>query len=210
MTEYRRPDLPRQDFRDADGLQICYGHRWGGDGPPAGSYSVISHAERFRPLHEVADAVVNHLIENYQVHVKDDPSVVADLRMHIEPPTRGVRLTPADPDAAALTVIWTNVPGVVVHAGLVHDFPIPVCGCDACDDDLPELADHLETLAFGVAAGGYREWYTDKEFGYFARGPSGGSSGVALDVADLEPGLRRAFRRRLDRLPEGWRPWPRW
>ena len=72
---------------------------------------------------------------------------------------QAVKVTPRDPGAAALTFVLTGYPGVMVHAGVLHDFPFPVCGCDACDETAETAADRLEMLVLTVAAGGYSERY---------------------------------------------------
>jgi hypothetical protein len=58
-----------------------------------------------------------------------------------------------------LTFAFTDHPGIRVYAGLLHDFPFPVCGCDACewfweaevDAPLEELVDAV-VLPDGWAA----------------------------------------------------------
>lgn len=44
------------------------------------------------------------------------------------------RLTLSDSAAAPLTFGFTSYPGLILHAGLLHDFAYPICGCDACDE----------------------------------------------------------------------------
>ncbi|WP_104082585.1 DUF6226 family protein [Cryobacterium sp. Y11] len=34
--------------------------------------------------------------------------------------------------------------GVYRHVGLLHDFHFPVCGCDACDNDVTDLVEDFE------------------------------------------------------------------
>lgn len=53
-------------------------------------------------------------------------------------------MTPAAADAAVLTFVFTDYPGVIVHAGLLHDFLYPVCGCDACDETWQSVAEDME------------------------------------------------------------------
>jgi hypothetical protein len=55
--------------------------------------------------------------------------------------------------------VLTGYPGVMVHAGVLHDFPFPVCGCDACDETAETTADGMELLVLTVVAGGYSERY---------------------------------------------------
>lgn len=51
----------------------------------------------------------------------------------------------------------TSFPGVCLHAGALHDFHFPVCGCDACDDDVLSLVEELEWTVRVVTCGGYAE-----------------------------------------------------
>ncbi|MBO4239630.1 DUF6226 family protein [Pseudonocardia alni] len=57
MDTYRRPDVPAAVFHDATGAVVPHGSRRVPDGPPEDSCSVVTHSERFRPLHTVAAVV---------------------------------------------------------------------------------------------------------------------------------------------------------
>ncbi len=99
-----------------------------------------------------------------------------------------------------------------MHAGVLHDFPFPVCGCDACDETVETTADRLEMLVLTVAAGGYSERYPVgrkrwSEYALTAFDGSGSESGKG------EPGPFTAARLhdaevRLREVAGGWRPWP--
>ncbi|WP_210481592.1 DUF6226 family protein [Naasia sp. SYSU D00948] len=212
MAAYARPLVEPLVFRDAAGRVVRYGARWGDGPPPDDSYSVTSNLARFAPLHTIADALVDHLRSAYDVAVEEGPEVARDL---IRPPdeiVRAVRLTPADPGAAALTFVFTSFPSVVIHAGLLHDLPFPTCGCDACDETWDALADEMEWQVLAVASGGYREAVSrDAGLGveYSLRGGDGSArrSGRSR-VEDHENARLQAAERALRGLPEGWRPWP--
>lgn len=211
MIGYVRPVVAAQTYRDADGAEFEYGDRWGSQGPPAESYSVDSHPERFAPLHEIADALIDHLRAAYEVEVTEDLSCARDL-CHDVPAIRAVRLTPTTPGAASLTFVSTPYPGLVVHGGLLHDFAFPVCGCDACDESVTSVADELEATVQAVVSGGYREdvresagevWIsyrlTTADGSRSARGPADASARARTDI--------RAAAARLDALPGGWVAW---
>lgn len=153
---YVRPVVAEQRFTDADGQVIDYGNRWRLTGPPDDSYSVESNTERFAPLHTVADALVAHLVDAYDVTVEDG---LDDARLQDwgRPILRAVRLTPTDPQAASVLIAWTDYPGVALHAGLLLQSSWPVCGCDACDDSWELLADEIEHTVLAVATGGFTE-----------------------------------------------------
>jgi hypothetical protein len=207
LTGYTRPAVHEPVLLDAAGDPVRYGGRWP-DGPPAEAYGAVSHPERFAPLHDVADALVQHLVARYAVDVTDDPACADDVGVPLPAVVRAVRLVPRRATAAPLTVVWTGYPGVVLHAGLLHDFPFPVCGCDACDEPWSRVADDLEWHVGAVVAGGYREWATGSATGHALRGGdrSGGGTAPALDRAERR--RAREARARLAAVPDGWEAWP--
>jgi hypothetical protein len=118
VSSYIRPSIYAPVFRDADGQGIDYGNRWGGP-PPENTYSVDRHPERFAPLHTVADALIAHLCDTYELEVDESEEAAADL---LHPPyhdvVRSVRIRPDDPACASLTLVFTAYPGIYMHAGL--------------------------------------------------------------------------------------------
>ena len=133
------------------------------------------------------------------------------LRPAFHDVVRAVRIRPNDPKCASLTLVFTAYPGIYMHAGLLHDFHYPVCGCDACDSNWEAEADELEQRVFATVSGNYRETierglrpWVDYAFTY----PDGASSGKsrsqdlpAQRLKDAKPVLRD--------LPVGWNHWPR-
>ena len=217
MSEYVRPVLPQQVFYDADGAVIDYGNRWQGMSPPDDTYSVVTNPERFAPLHAVAGALIEYLIRAFVADALENSSVVEDF---IHPPddiARAVRIVPSDPAAAPMTFAFTNHPGLGVHAGLLHDFWFPDCGCDACDESLESAAEELESTVIAVTEGGY----TESVGGISPLSLLGLNVGYELDSSngrrrshrtrgDLLPQDRlMAAREQLRRLRDGWQPWPR-
>ncbi len=157
MSDYQRPSLPIQVYRDEHGQALDYGNRWNEESPPDDAYSRVSNLQRFKPLHAVADALIEWLHSNFEVSVEQD-FVVADDLLHVpNDVVRAVRVVPRNPAAAMLTFVLTKFPGVYLHAGSLHDFHFPACGCDACDDDATNLADELEWTVRTVVSGGYSE-----------------------------------------------------
>jgi hypothetical protein len=214
VNGYVRPVVVEQTFRDSDGSVIDYGDRWDGEGPPSDSYSVDTHPERFAPLHTVAEALLEYLQSEYEVEVADDLSCADDLWRPGPSALRAVRITPAADNAAAMTFVFTDYPGIVVHAGLVHDFTYPICGCDACDETWDSVADDLEETVQAVASGQYREdirrHYGSHWIWSQLTGPSGSSQGSGGSISVDDPALLRAASALLKALPNGsWEPWPR-
>ncbi|MET3812312.1 DUF6226 family protein [Arthrobacter sp. UYEF3] len=211
-SRYLRPPLPASTYHSAAGEALHYGRRWGADGPDPASYGVESHPERFAGLHAVAQALVGYLAAEYDVDIDEKPAHAGELLREASDVRRAVRVTPRSAVAAPLTLVLTGYPGVMVHAGVLHDFPFPACGCDACDETAGSTADRLEQLVLAVAAGGYSERYPVgrrrwSEYALTAVDGSGAESGRG------EPGTLDASRLadaelRLRNLTGGWAPWP--
>jgi len=211
LPPYVRPALPEATYYFDDGAPIPYGRRWGDGGPDSESYSVESHLERFAGLHLVASALIAHLAATYDVEVHEDPAHAAEPLMEARDVLEAVKVTPRSAGAAPLTFVLTGYPGVVVHAGVLHDFTFPVCGCDACDETVRTTADRLEMLVLSVAAGGFAERYPVgrrrwSEYALTAFDGSGSESGKSEPVAAADR-LREA-EIRLRGVPGGWNPWP--
>ncbi len=157
MSEYLRPTFAPEIYHDEHGLPIDYGSRWPGESPPAGAYSHVSNLRRFAPLHEVAEALIKWLLNTFEVILEEDPVVATDLIQVPNDVVRAVRVVPSDFKAAPLTFVLTSFPGVYLHAGSLHDFHFPVCGCNACDDKVENLIEELEWTVRTVVSGGYYE-----------------------------------------------------
>lgn len=171
-----------------------------------------SHPERFAGLHDVARALIDHLTAVYNVDVQDDPAHARELLMERRDVRQAVKVTPRHSGAASLTFVLTEYPGVVVHAGVLHDFPFPVCGCDACDETVETTADRLEMLVLSVAAGGYSERYPVgrkrwSEYALTAFDGSGSESGQG-EPAPADAARLHDAEMRLRGVPGGWSPWP--
>lgn len=184
MDSYRRPMIEPVEFYDDDGAVIAYGDRWGSESPPSESYSVLSNVERLRPVHRVAEALIDALRTDYAATVEDDLAVASDLMHDRDDVIRAVRITPDDSTAAPLTFVFTSFPSVIVHAGVLHDFLYPVCGCDACDETWERQADSMEWDVQAVVEGGYEERAGRQGEGFRLSGADGSrsSSGRSQDV----------------------------
>ena len=213
MSSYSRPPIPERTFRDADGQVIPYGERWpDGDGPED-TYEVVSHPERFEPLHAIADALIEHLVAEYDVTVAEepDPARPAFRRHDGTGFDRCVRLVPSDPGAAALTFLYEPFPSLTVHAGLLHWDPVPGCGCDHCDETADGAADDLEQMVFAVVDGGFGEQLSSaRERRIEIRSADGemnqSSFGPELH---LTPDEAASVRTTLEGINGQWAAWPR-
>ncbi|WP_374314810.1 DUF6226 family protein [Microbacterium sp.] len=210
MSAYARPPIDAPLIRDSEGNVIDFGRRWSGH-PPEELYSVDAYPERFAPIHTIADALITHLRDAYEVEVTEGAHLAADLLHPAVDVVRAVRLRPVDPRCAPLTFVCTGYPGVVLHAGLLHDFHHPVCGCEACDSTWESEADDLERHVLAVASGHYRETIDrgiSAGVGYAFTFPDGTSSGRSR-ARDMPAARLRAAKPILRALPDGWAPWPR-
>lgn len=210
MAAYIRPPIRAPEIRDADGQVIPYGRRWGNGGPPEAAYSRVSHPERFAPLHRVAEALVSHLTETYNTRAEDGLTRVEDLSPAPEEVLRVVRLTPSGPDEAPLAFVFTGFPGVRLRAGTLYERGFPACGCDACDEDWPELAEELEWLVLTAVSGGFAEWCRPglkRRYGSSFEAPEGGSQSSETPARNIPAERFKAARKRLRALPDGWKAW---
>jgi hypothetical protein len=212
QPRYLRPHMPATTYFSRKGVPIPYGRQWGADGPDPDSYSVDSHPERFAGLHIVARALIDHLTAVYDVDVHEDPVHAGELLIEPKDVLRAVRVTPRRSGTASLTFVLTTYPGVVVHAGVLHDFPFPVCGCDACDETAESAAERMELLVLAVAAGGYSERFPVgmrrwSEYTVTAVDGSGSESGQGEPGPVGEARLHDAEIRLRD-AAAGWSPWP--
>ncbi|MET4135431.1 DUF6226 family protein [Pseudarthrobacter sp. PvP090] len=212
QPRYVRPALPTEAYCNRDGEPIPYGRQWGGGGPDPESYNVESHPERFAGLHVVVRALIDHLTAVYDVAVLDDPVHAGELLIEGRDVLNAVKITPRGSGAAALTFVLTGCPGVMVHAGALHDFAFPVCGCDACDETVETTADRLEMLVLSVAAGGYSERYPVgrkrwSEYVLTAFDGSGSESGQGEPAPASGARLHDA-EIRLREVAGAWSPWP--
>lgn len=211
VSSYVRPSIDAPIFRDADGQVIDYGNRWDGS-PPEDTYSVDTHPERFAPLHTVADALIAHLRDTYDVEIDEGVELATDL-LHpsYHDVVRAVRMRPNDPACASVTLVFTAYPGIIMHAGLLNDFPYPVCGCDACDSNWQAEADDLERQVLAVVTGHYRETIQRRErdpwVGYAFTHPDGANSGGSREQG-ISPERLKAAESTLRTVSGQWAEWP--
>ncbi|WP_051222435.1 DUF6226 family protein [Agrococcus lahaulensis] len=142
------PPLERVDICGADGAPIAFGSRWNGM-PPEDAYGVASHTERYAPLHGVADALLAHVLATRACSVGQSPLERGELRalsLRAEAGAEGA------PRLAAIRLAWTDFPGVTAEIGRDVPEAAPVCGCDACDEDVVAAAESFADAVLRAVA----------------------------------------------------------
>lgn len=210
VSDYERPAIPVREYRDENGDVIDYGRRWRGESPPEDAYSRTSNLQRFALLHIVAESLIEWLGTTFDVVVDRDKAVANDLIRAPKDVVGAARVTPGDLSSSPLTIVLTSFPGVYVHAGALHDFQFPMCGCDACDDDPILLGEELEWTVRTVVSGGYEERFDPLSSGWVEHRleePGVGMRGGRQNVEDLAPDRIKAAHHTLP-LSGHWAPWP--
>lgn len=214
---YTRPEIRNLEFRDAAGAVIPFGERWADrdDGPPEDAYSREEHPERFAPLHTIAEALIAHLRDAYDVAVWEGTASFSELlnAPGIDESTRAVRITPRDPHCAPITLTFTDLPGVMLTSGYYSDTAFPSCGCSACDETWEEEGARLEDHVLAIVAGGFTERAWPSPWREL-RAPDGSWAESGSVQEGTVPAERLATAEaRLAELrrahPAGnWQPWP--
>ena len=125
--------------------------------PPEEAYGRVADAERFRPLHAATLEMLDRLEAGFDVERVEGYGLDEELEGRVGLERASVRLTPADPEAAPVTVAFSDFPGLYVRFGRWHVEPFPGCGCDACDESAETEIEQLTELVDCVTGGGFRE-----------------------------------------------------
>ncbi|GGC97182.1 hypothetical protein GCM10011512_25260 [Tersicoccus solisilvae] len=207
---YRRPPAVDEAIA-ADARR--YPPRAMGEQPRDEEYSATTRIERYRPLHTVADALIDYLATTFVCEVRDGGGEPAGPTAHgveeLHATVRDVVVSTGLPRCADLRFRYTDYPSVVVATGVFTERLTPFCGCDACDEPLESSVDDLEWTVLTVAGGGFTERLSadgteqTTRLASVDRGESGTSSNHQPS-ADLAAVLAR-----LADVAGGWEPWPR-
>ena len=178
------------------------------------AYSRVTNPQRFRPLHTAVLAVIDRLESDFEVERVEGFSFDEKLTRGLELAREDVRLTPKDPDAAPVSVVFTAFPGLRIRFGRWYIEPFPGCGCDACDESAEGEIERLNDMVDDVIAGRFREAIEIPPFSF--------REAVWVETRFWSPdGRRTRGRSRVDRrqglemsggrhrLDLNWKPWPR-
>ncbi|MCP2638211.1 DUF6226 family protein [Microbacterium sp. HD4P20] len=208
MAEYVRPAIAAPPFLDDEGRP--YGDRRADVSPPEDWYSVVSHPERFAPLHTVGDYLIEWLVDEFDAVTEESPEVAGDFLSVPPDAVRAVRVTPGDEVAAPLTFVFTSFPGIHLHAGFLFEDRYPSCGCDACDEEWESTATELERAVGAVVGGGFSEGFApgaELPVSFRLERPDGWRGGSSR--ADAYPAELLARVGPLLTPSRAWAPWPR-
>jgi Family of unknown function (DUF6226) len=156
---------------------------------------VITDTGRYAVLHAEADALLKELGRFYIVERRETGETV--------------RLVPHTPAAAPLAVTFTDFPKVVLRFGRWYQQSLPVCGCDACDEDPAVLVADLHTQVSALVEGGLWERVRRGLGLSWSESLLVGPDFRASQQWPLTAGEARSARREGFAAATQWAPWPR-
>lgn len=180
------------------------GNRWGAAGPPDEAYSRVTDPQLYAPLHAIARDLLDDLQRRFDVtaHASSelDPNRITQAPV--------TTLVPSNPKSSPLSITFTAFPGLIVGFGLTIREPIPVCGCDACDETVEECEELLLDIVDAVATGSFGERIVRDSDGVWHQTwrstKARSSSGRTLVTAEETDALRE----KLGSDDARWAPWP--
>lgn len=187
--------------------------RWGKEGPPEEAYGRVTNPERFAPLHDAALKTIGRLVTDFDVERAEGYGLDEELESKLGLARPSVRLTPTDPEAGPIMVVFTDFPGLFVRFGRWTEDLFPVCGCDACGGNAEGEIERLTESIYSLTTNGLRET-VQAPWGLLGgdgsresewRGPS--NYGRSWSRIDRKLARRMSGGRR--RLVLDWKPWPR-
>ena len=136
--------------------------------PPEEAYGRVTDAERFRPLHSATLQLMGRLEADFDIERVEGYGLDEELESRVGLARASVRLSPADPESAPITVVFSDLPGLVVRLGRWNTEYFPDCGCDACGgsaeeeieqaDRVGQLRDRRRVSRGGAAPLGAGHW----------------------------------------------------
>ncbi|WP_144061011.1 DUF6226 family protein [Agrococcus pavilionensis] len=149
IERFALPPIARREILGDDARPIPYGSRWGLGAPPEDAYGVASHKERYAPLRDVADALVAHVLATRACSVEERPLERGELRALT---LRAAAGAGGAPRLTAVRLAWTDFPGVTAELGRDVPDAAPICGCDACDEDVVVVAESFVDVVLRAVA----------------------------------------------------------
>ena len=97
--------------------------RWGREGPPEDAYGRVTNPERFGPLHDAALEMIGRLEDGFEVERTEGYGLDEELESKRGLARPSIKLSPTDPEAAPVTVVFTDFPGLFVRFGRWYEEP---------------------------------------------------------------------------------------
>ena len=101
--------------------------------------------------------ILGRLENDFDVERSEGYGLDPELERGLEPARPHVRLTPRNPEAAPIAVVFSTFPGLNVRFGRWFTEPFPSCGCDACKESAEGEIERLKEMVDEVVAGRFRE-----------------------------------------------------
>ena len=184
--------------------------RWGDEGPPEEAYGRVTNPERFRYLHDAALEIIAWLETDFDVERVEGYGLDEDLESKRDLARPSVKLGPTDPEAAPITVVFTDFPGLFMRFGRWTEEPFPDCGCDACDETAESAIESLTEKVDWVTANGFRETVQAPmvPFGHGSLEVEWGTPYLGRHWSRINRDLARRMSCGRRRLELDWKPWP--
>ena len=186
--------------------------RWGDEGPPEEAYGRVTNPQRFGPLHEAALEMVARLEGEFEAELAEGYGLDEDLESKRGLARPSVRLSPVDPEAAPITVVFTDFPGLFVRYGRWAEGLFPVCGCDACSETAESGIESLTEKVDLVTANGFREIVQAPWMPFGGHGSletEWGTPYIGRSWSRIDGKLARQMSGGRRRLVLDWKPWTR-
>lgn len=169
------------------------------DPPDEDAYGRVTDPERFQAVADAAAGLVSELVGNFDVEAMVGSTAV-DFPDWPDGSIETIRLVPAV--GTPLAIMITDFPGVFIRFGAWGREAFPACGCDACDEQPPDVIETMHRLIEAAVAGRYEEELTERTLSYSFSGAWGGESS--------EGRLKRGeWRHHGEPGTHSWPPWPR-
>ena len=159
----------------------------------------MTRPERYAALPGFARRLIDNLLVEYDAEIShDEASASSDAVGEVGDATR---VCPRLGAGGCLAVRETSFPGVVLEVGRWHSFRFPRCGCDACDEQVSDLTDHMADIVAAFVNGRFMEYLADGRLGHsWSNGGRSTNGWCVLDDADPRRDQSETIQ---------WSAWPR-
>ena len=195
-----------------------FGYGRGGESPADPAYGRVTDPGRFLPLHTAVQEKIGQLESDFEVRRSEGFGLDEELGRGLDIAHPGVKLIPADPEAAPIVVVFTAFPGLHIRFGRWYREPFPDCGYDACDESVEGEVERLNEVFDDVTAGRFREAIEIPPVSYPASGwvetkfwspDEGRSSTRSRSASRVNRNRALEMSGGRNRLELNWKPWPR-